>query len=491
MNFVSNHTEPSQVNGRPVPQGIDATPLIHFSRQDALTVKQSFEGIFVAGQSGSGKTSGPGQGLARAMLRNGYGFLVPTTKPDDARTFAEWARLEGRGDDVRLFSPEKNYCFGLLDYAYNSAGVRGSGDTENVVALLTDLLEVKNRNRGSAGDQQFWIDSMRRMLGHFLDLLAFSGETITFAGVNKILQSSPQSVEEVKSVEWQEKSYCNSLVDRAVANKQLTAAQQSDLALALEYVLSVLPRMEERLRSGIMATLDSITYPFLRGRLAALCDGKTNLCPEDCFRGERAAIIILDLPIKQFHQTGQFIQILWKRLWQQAAEKRDIRVYPRALCLFCDESQNFSTRYDSLFQATARSSRVSSVFLTQNLDSLQSQIGKPETEALLGNFNLKVMCSTDHTPTAEWAAKKIGESWVFGSNSSVSLGGEGGASGGVSEQKRWIVPPEEFVKGLRKGGEENSYLVDAIALRSGMPFLATNNSYIRVRFPQKIVSQYA
>jgi type IV secretory pathway TraG/TraD family ATPase VirD4 len=489
MNFASNDFGTPQSNGRPA-QGSDATPLIHFSQKDSLTVKQSFEGIFVAGQSGSGKTSGPGQGLARAMLRNGYGFLVPTTKPDDARTFAEWARLEGRGEDVRLFSPERNYCFGLLDYAYHSAGVRGSGDTENVVALLTDLLEVKNRNRGSAGDQQFWIDSMRRMLGHFLDLLAFSGETITFAGVNKILQSSPQSMEEVQSKEWQEKSYANQLVDRAVANKKLSAVQQSDLGLAIEYELGVLPKMEERLRSGIMATLDSITYPFLRGRLAMLCDGKTNLCPEDCFRGERAAIIILDLPIKQFHMTGQFIQILFKRLWQQAAEKRDIKMYPRPLCLFCDEGQNFCTKYDSLFQATARSARVSSVFMTQNLDSLQSQVGKPETEALLGNFNLKIMCSTDHTPTAEWAAKKIGESWVLGSNASVSLGGEGNASGGVSEQRRYIVEPSEFVR-LRKGGEENNFFVDGIAFRSGRPFEAAGTNHMRVRFPQKIVPQGA
>ena len=128
---------------------------------------------------------------------------------------------------------------------------------------------------------------MKKMLSHFLDLLAFSGQTITFAGVNKLLQSVPQSVNEVMSKEWQETSFANKLVDRAVANKQLTASQSSDLSLGSEYVLSVLPRMEERLRSGIMATLDSITYPFLRGRLATLCDGKTNLCPEDCFRGRR------------------------------------------------------------------------------------------------------------------------------------------------------------------------------------------------------------
>jgi type IV secretory pathway TraG/TraD family ATPase VirD4 len=125
------------------------------------------------------------------------------------------------------------------------------------------------------------------------------------------------------------------------------------------------------------------------------------------------------------------------------------------------------------------------VWCTQSLDSLQTQLGsKSETEGLLGNFNLKIMCSTDHTPTAEWSAKKIGESWVLSSNASASLTGEGSASGGVSEQRRFVLEPSEFVR-LRKGGEENGFLVDGIAFRSGRPFEATGTNHIRVRFPQK------
>ena len=493
MNFVSNHVENSHLNGRAVAPANDATPLIYFSRQDALTVKQSFEGIFVSGSSGSGKTSGAGQGLARAMLRNQYSFLVTTTKPDDAKLWMEWARLEGRENDVCLFNPEHDYCLGLLDYAYHQGGTntRGAGDSDNVVALLDELVQFKNGTRGNAGDSAFWIESMKKLLGHFIDLLACSGETITFAGLYKILQSVPLSLEEVRDKEWQEKSYANQLVDRGVANKGLTRIQQNDLGLAIEYLLSVLPRMEERMRGGIFGQTDSLLFPFQRGRLAALCDGKTNLSPEHLFRGERPAIIILDVPIKVFHQSGQFISVLWKRLAMQALERRDIKAFPRPVCMFIDEAQNFCTKYDSLFQATARSSRVCSVLITQNLDSFNASLGPVQTEGLLGNLNLKLAFSNDHFPTNEWMAKKIGESWVFSSNSSVSLGGEGGASGGVSEQKRWIVPPEEFVSKLRKGGEENDFLVDCVAFRSGRPFAATGTNHIRVRFPQKIVSQHA
>ncbi len=102
--------------------GQDSSPLIHLSPKDAFTMKHSFEGIFVAGQSGSGKTSGPGQALARAMLRNGFGFLITTTKPDDSSMWLNWARLEGREKDVRLFSPEQPWKFGILQYAYSQGG---------------------------------------------------------------------------------------------------------------------------------------------------------------------------------------------------------------------------------------------------------------------------------------------------------------------------------------------------------------------------------
>ncbi len=327
---------------------------------------------------------------------------------------------------------------------------------------------------------------MKKGLGHMIDLLAASGEVISFANVNKLLQALPQSLEEVRTKEWQEKNYANHLVDRAAANKYLTYAQQKDVSGSIEYVLSGVPRMEERLRSGIMATIDSVLFPFLKGRLAELCDGKSNLFPEDSFREGSPAIIILDLPIKQFNQSGQFVQLCFKRLWQQACERRSTKQFPTPVCQFIDEAQNFCcTRYDALFQATARSARVCSVAMTQDIHALEAQIGKPDTESLLSNFNLKIMCATDSMPTAEWASKKIGEHYALGINTSVSKGGEGNVSGGMSEQKRWVVPPDEFVR-LRKGGEENDYFVEAIALRSGRPFVATNSNHIRLRFPQKI-----
>ncbi len=96
----------------------DDTPLLFLSPEDRLTIRQSFEGIFVMGQTGSGKASGPGQAAAVALMRSGDGGVFHTTRPDDARTYMQWARLAGRAKDVRVFSPQEPWRLSLLDYAY-------------------------------------------------------------------------------------------------------------------------------------------------------------------------------------------------------------------------------------------------------------------------------------------------------------------------------------------------------------------------------------
>ena len=89
-----------------------AQPLLHFESADARgkiirvpwTFGHSFEGLFVSGATGSGKTSGTGRATARAMLRAGYGGLVLCAKADEPDLWETYAREEGRAgrrDPVR------------------------------------------------------------------------------------------------------------------------------------------------------------------------------------------------------------------------------------------------------------------------------------------------------------------------------------------------------------------------------------------------------
>ena len=118
----------------------------------------------------------------------------------------------------------------------------------------------------------------------------------------------------------------------------------------------------------------------LRGLLRDLFCTDLTFTPEDTFNGK---IIILNLPVKEFNELGQFAQVLFKFIWQRAVERRisadmsreAAQAAVRPVFLWADESQFFVNSYDALFQSTARSSRACTVYLTQNLPSYFSAFG--------------------------------------------------------------------------------------------------------------------
>jgi len=69
---------------------------------------------------------------------------------------------------------------------------------------------------------------------------------------------------------------------------------------------------------------------------------RLRVTPEDCLAGK---ILVIDLPVKEFAEVGQFAAIIWKYLFQRAVERRVVAVNPRPCFLFVDESQIF---YDIL-----------------------------------------------------------------------------------------------------------------------------------------------
>jgi hypothetical protein len=106
--------------------------------------------------------------------------------------------------------------------------------------------------------------------------------------------------------------------------------------------------------------------------------------------------------------------------------------------LWADEAQNFCTSYDMQFQATARSSRACTVYITQNLPSYYASFGsgekaKYETQAFLGNLQTKIFHANTDVETNQWAADIIGKKWQQRENSNLSVqhAGDGfGSSGG-------------------------------------------------------------
>jgi type IV secretory pathway TraG/TraD family ATPase VirD4 len=457
--------------------------LMSWTEADAFTIGHSFEGMSVFGATGSGKSSGVGANVALSMLRAGYSFLVTATKPTDVAEWEQLAERSGRTGDLVIVQPDGTHRVNVLDYSYKAAG-RKAANADNLTGLVMRMLSVRDRNRGQPSEP-FWVDSAKMAFTNSLDLLAAAGEVISFPNITRILSSLPDTPEQARDPVWQKESFVNAVVDKAVARRDLTTAQQNDLGVALEWALSAWPRIYERTRSGIRSTLDSLIFPWARSPLATLFGSDTTFTPESCF--ERGSIVVLALDVKTYLEAGQLAQILLKTIWQQALERRDTAKFPRPVCLWMDEFQNFVTDYDPLFQATARSSQTAVVVMTQNFPSLVSRfpgpMGKSEAQALLGNFGTKIFCSNDDHDTNELASKMIGEVWTKQSNVTAGLGEDGNMSAATSDQRRRRVEPVAFVQ-LKKGGMESGKVVEAYCFRSGRPFKASGMNHVKVAFSQ-------
>jgi hypothetical protein len=57
-------------------------------------------------------------------------------------------------------------------------------------------------------------------------------------------------------------------------------------------------------------------------------------------------------------------------------------------------------------------------------------------------------------------------------------------TGNFSEHYESILQPNAFMSGLRTGGANNGYVVDAIVIRSGETF-SNGSNWLRVAFGQK------
>jgi hypothetical protein len=159
----------------------------------------------VTGATGSGKSSGPARAIATTFLRNGFGGLVLTTKPDERATWEAYCAETGRSQDLRVFGPDSEpWRFNPLEHELKRAGA-GAGLTENILNLLCTALEVSDRgsNAGSGReDSNYWRQATRTLLRNSIDLLAMGLGRVSVPELHRLIISAATSLEMLRSEEW-------------------------------------------------------------------------------------------------------------------------------------------------------------------------------------------------------------------------------------------------------------------------------------------------
>ena len=468
------------------------------------SLNDAFQGVQVFGGTGSGKSSGSGQALARAFLDANLGGLVLTAKTDKVFAWKKYAKATGRSDDLLIIDSEAKDCFNFLSYELNRGGA-GAGHTENLVNLFCSVLEASERRHGQgSGGDAYWQRTLKQLLRNAIDLAVIAADDLDLPSLYRIVTSAPRTPAEAADAAWQGKSVCHQLIEVAEGRAK-EKDRQSDFEMTRDYWLREFPSLADETRSVIVSTFTSMADCFLRGMLRKLFCTTLDFRPEDTFDGK---IIILNLPVKEHNELGQFAQVLFKYVWQRAVERRipplitpeEAEMTIRPVFLWADESQFFVNSYDALFQSTARSSRACTVYLTQNLPSYFAAFGgansRSEVEAFVGNLQSKVFGANGDPTTNNWAADSIGKTQQmrFSSGMSEQLArGQGGGglnqSATGSQTIEFLVQAQEFTM-LRTGGAECDMQVDCIIFQGGRRWVVPVNdskkvqNFIRHAFPQ-------
>lgn len=428
-------------------------------------IRNAFEGTLILGGTGSGKTSGSGRAIAKGFLKAGFGGLVMCVKPEER---ADWQKLMAsrdvnRADELLVFSPKDDKCLSFLLFELAS---NPECFTLDLVRLLMIAIEG-----GSQRDSQdrFWDDTMVQTLANAIDMIRLSDfcEELTVPLILKLIQTAPSSQEVFESYRCTKKATSSEaplfykIRESAVqkcADRALTGPQREDLIHALHY-FKQWANMDPRTRSSILAVITSRLSSLDRSPFREMFSSqKTNVDPAESRKGK---VIVLDLPVKSFGEAGRLSQVLFKTVWQRYVERPTYENQNGSpVFLWADEAQYFVTEYDLLFQQTARSSRVATVYLTQSIVNLRAAMDEGTathvSDALTGNFQTKIFHANACVATNQYAES------LFGSTSGyLAQSFQQSSEWMMHEQVRPKVPSSSF-HSLKRGGDTHDYLVESL-----------------------------
>lgn len=491
------------------------TPLLRFNinsnndPRDLWRLRDAVRGVQIFGGIGSGKSSGSGRTLALTYLKSGFGGIVLTGKVDEVNEWKRYAELTGRLDDLLIFDHESGLNFNPLQYETSRSGT-GQGETLNMVNLIMSIYEMGQSfsGGGSSGGERFWDTALRRCISNVIDLLKLAGEEISIFNMRKILVamlsgqeakdyiqlqrglfaknlSDQEKAKKVKQLsQWVNSNYCLTCLTAAF-NRKKTSEEEEIFEFTKDYFLLTYPKIAEKTRAIVEESFYGLVEPFMRGILKNhFTQGVSpELSPEETYK--KGKIIVINFPVKEYLIAGVYAQAIYKKLWQEAIERRDSKMDPLPVFMWVDEAQYFLNQHDARFQTTARSSKACTVLITQNISNYYAAIGgkqpRDEVNSLLGNLATKMFHGNNDYVTNNWAADTIGKTFRTQHSTNTSLENINGSTT-MSESLNYQIEPQQFTI-LKGGGEENNCQVEAIITVAGKEW-SNGKNFIITTFDQ-------
>ena len=482
------------------------------------TVRHAVEGVQIFGGIGSGKTSGSGRLLALKYLKAGFGGLVLTAKPDEKTLWQDYCRLAGRERDLLVLEPNGVHCFNFLEYESSQTVDGEAAITDNIVEVLKTVIRAGAEKDGGKADDSFWEQALDMLIFNTIDLCRLAYDRVTVPDMYEIAATVPKKPEDLKVKPGEAKPFhkafeaardkVNNLVDiwegtfTAKQKAEMEASQTIDGVPFEQAMLEAVPdarllrfldqffnetllNLADKTRSVIDFSLAGFLFRLLREPVYSLfCRYGSTFTPTDSLRGK---IILLNIPVKLYHKVGRDCQVLFKYIWQRAMERRDVNTNSRPVFLWADEAQHFLHEHDAEYQATARSSRIATVYISQNLPNYYASMGGNKSDhrvmSFLGTLGTKIFHANADISTNDYGSELIGDGPYEDISRSVNIGKEHSESQSISIKHDRRVRPPEFVR-LSTGGPQNNFKVEGMMHRQGDALFGSSN-YKKMSFNQK------
>lgn len=490
------------------------TPLIEFPDKfggSHWTIRDSVEGVQIFGGIGSGKTSGSGRLLALKYLSNGFGGLVLTAKPDEKKLWEEYCRSTGRLNDLIIVEPGGKHRFNFIEYE-SSIEEGKTIPTENIVQVLKTVIRASEVKNNGKTDDTFWENALDMLIFNVIDLCLLAYHKVSIQKMYDIVLTAPKKDDKrngddkknafalamelarqnvFRKIDAWEKSLSpeetRALQDPAVFEGVITERFPDARLLQTvdQFFVETYRNLSDKTRSIIEFAFSGFLFRLLKEPVYSLfCRHQSTFTPEDCLEGK---LILINLPVKVHHKVGRDCQVLFKYIWQRAMEKRQVEANGRPVFLWADEAQNFIHEYDAEYQATARSSRIATVYISQNLPNYFGNMGGQSSEyrvkSFLGTLATKIFHANADMDTNRYASDLIGEAYMEDHTQGKTVLGTVSVTRSVSFKLEKIVRPEQFAP-LKTGGPINQFQVEGYIHKQGNPF-ADGLNFRRTLFSQK------
>lgn len=492
-------------------------PLLKFHTRDGKchdwTINKSFQGVFIAGSNGSGKSSSALRQITLRFLEKGYSGLVTTVKPKDCEDFIECCKAAGRLEDLVILRPNGEYYFNIIDYILQNSSP-DTNLTDTLVEILSTVLDVSDEKSSDKNIDPFWSESRATLITSVIDLALIANGTLQVRDMLEIVQSLPVKEGDDSNGAYKGKektiyeTYFNKAADKVeAAYKKWKASLDEEQLLKLSdenlmeeaaekqvenyrifkhldrFFNSVYYSLSEKTRSIITLSFSNFLLKLERDPIYSIfCKNPSNITPDDCYKNKK--IIVLNFPTKIYHGIGKEIQCMFKVIYQLAVEKRDVGIYPRPLFLISDEHQETFLKSDIDFQLTARSSRVACVYITQSISNYHVSLGGAKSEhrvkSLLGVLGTKIFFANSDIETNRYASELIGDAEFEVLIKSTDAYGAPFLKKEIKVDR--LIKPEEFTR-FKTGGKENNFIAQAVVHVQGN-LLSNYNNFIKKEFNQ-------